>query len=156
MLTLINRFSKYSIAILGFLVITLSHALDERTDDISILDVDANGNVGAPTDGLLILRSMFGLTDDALTTGLVVSDAASIGSVDIASRIKMLGDLADVDGNGNIDALTDGLLTLRYLFGREGTTLVAAVVAADATRTTAAEEDNHRSENELKDRHRNR
>ena len=65
MLTLINRFSKYSIAILGFLVITLSHALDERTDDISILDVDANGNVGAPTDGLLILRSMFGLTDDA-------------------------------------------------------------------------------------------
>ena len=143
MLTLLNRFSKYSVVILGFLAITLSHAQDERDENISILDVDANGNVDAPTDGLLILRSMFGLTDGALRTGLVASDAASIGSVDIASRIKMLGDLADVDGNGNIDALTDGLLTLRYLFGREGNTLVAGVVAADATRTTAADIEAH-------------
>ena len=67
MLTLINRFSKYSIVILGFLAITLSHAQDERAEDISILDVDASGEVDALTDGLLLLRSMFGLTDDVLS-----------------------------------------------------------------------------------------
>ena len=57
----------------------------------------------------------------------------------ILRRVSLtLGDLADIDGNGEIDALTDGLLlTLRYLFGLEGETLVAGVVAADATRTTS-------------------
>ena len=138
MLVLLNRSLKFFVAImLSLCMISISYAEAGMAEKMSILDIDMDGNVDAPTDGLLILRSMFGLTDDALTTGLVVSDAASIGSVDIASRIKMLGDLADVDGNGNIDALTDGLLTLRYLFGREGNTLVAGVVAADATRTTA-------------------
>ena len=144
MLTPLYHSLKFlTVIIFSLSMISASYAQSDRADDISILDVDANGNVDAPTDGLLILRSMFGLTDDALTTGLVASDAASIGSVDIASRIKMLGDLADIDGNGNIDALTDGLLTLRYLFGREGNTLVAGVVAADATRTTAADIEAH-------------
>ena len=73
MLALINRFSKYSIGILGFLAITLSYAQEDRADDISILDVDANGEVDALTDGLLLLRSMFELTDDALVTGVVDS-----------------------------------------------------------------------------------
>jgi hypothetical protein len=73
MLTLLNRFSKYSIVIFGFLAITLSHAQDDRDENISILDVDANGEVDALTDGLLILRSMFELTDDALVTGVVDS-----------------------------------------------------------------------------------
>ncbi len=144
MLVLLNRSLKFLVVImLSLCMISLSYAETRRAAKNYILDIDADGNIDAPTDGLLILRSMFGLTDDALTTGLVVSDAASIGSVDIASRIKMLGDLADVDGNGNIDALTDGLLTLRYLFGREGNTLVAGVVAADATRTTAVDIEAH-------------
>ena len=34
-------------------------------------------------------------------------------------------------------------LTLRYLFGREGNMLVAGVVAADATRTTAVDIEAH-------------
>ncbi|MGY8908224.1 MAG: hypothetical protein ACKVJI_13185, partial [Pseudomonadales bacterium] len=71
MLTLFNRFSKYSVVILGFLAITFSHAQDDRDENISILDVDANGEVDALTDGLLILRSMFGLTDEALATGVI-------------------------------------------------------------------------------------
>ena len=63
--------------------------------------------------------------------------------MDLESRIAKLGALADIDGNGQIDALTDGLLTLRYLFGLEGDTLVAGVVASDATRTTAPEIEAH-------------
>ena len=73
MFTLLSRFSKYSIVILSFLAITLSHAQEDRAEDISILDVDANGEVDALTDGLLLLRSMFELTDDALVTGVVDS-----------------------------------------------------------------------------------
>ena len=93
----------------------------------------------ALTDGLLLLRGMFGLDGSALVTGTIASDATYSESVDIESRIATLGDLADIDGNGEIDALTDGLLTLRYLFGLEGDTLIAGVVASDATRTTSVD-----------------
>ena len=86
---------------------------------------------------------MFGLDGSALVTGTIASDAAFTESVDIESRIATLGDLADIDGNGDIDALTDGLLALRYLFGLEGDTLIAGVVASDATRTTAVDIEAH-------------
>ena len=86
---------------------------------------------------------MFGLDGSALVTGTIASDAAYTESVDIESRIAMLGDLADIDGNGQIDALTDGLLILRYLFGLEGDTLIKGVIAADATRTTPADIEAH-------------
>ena len=85
----------------------------------------------------------FGLDGSALVTGTVASDASYTESADIESRIATLGDLADVDGNGQIDALTDGLLTLRYLFGLEGDTLIDGVVASDATRTTAVDIEAH-------------
>ena len=107
------------------------------------LDIDGNGQYDALTDGLLLLRGMFGLDGSALVTGTIASDAAFTESVDLESRIAKLGALADIDGNGQIDALTDGLLTLRYLFGLEGDTLIAGVVAPDATRTTAVDIEAH-------------
>jgi hypothetical protein len=121
-------------------------ALDEflaGTIPSGSIDLDGNGAYDALTDGLLLLRGMFGLTGDALTGGTVASNATYTAAVDIESRIATLGDLADVDGNGQIDALTDGLLTLRYLFGLEGDTLINGVVAADATRTSAADIEAH-------------
>ena len=90
MLALLNRFSKYSVVILGFLTITLSHAQDDRAEDISILDVDGSGEVDALTDGLLILRSMFGLTDDVLITGVVAADASVTDSTAIDSYISSI------------------------------------------------------------------
>jgi len=42
----------------------------------------------------------------------------------------------DVDGDGRADALTDGLLILRYLFGLRGDALLPNAVAPGATRTT--------------------
>ena len=78
---------------------------------------------------------MFGLDGSSLVAGTAVSDAVYSNSDEIIARINTLGDLADIDGNGDIDALTDGLLILRYLFGLEGEILVAGVVSDDATRT---------------------
>ena len=92
MLALMNRFSKYSIVIFVFLAITFSHAQDERAEDISILDVDASGEVDALTDGLLLLRSMFGLTDDVLTTGVVSADATVSDATSIDSYITSIKD----------------------------------------------------------------
>ena len=100
------------------------------------IDIDGNERYDALTDGLLILRSMFGLDGSSLTTGTAASDAVYSNSDDLIFRINTLGDLADVDGSGDIDALTDGLLILRYLFGLEGETLVAGVVSDEATRST--------------------
>lgn len=45
----------------------------------------------------------------------------------------------DVDGDGTNDALTDGLLVIRYLFGLRGEALVSGAIGANATRTTAAD-----------------
>jgi hypothetical protein len=121
-------------------------ALDEflaGTIPSGSIDLDGNGEYDALTDGLLLLRGMFGLDGNALIGGTVASNATYTAAVDIESRIATLGDLADIDGNGEIDALTDGLLTLRYLFGLEGDTLIAGVVASDATRTSAADIEAH-------------
>jgi hypothetical protein len=109
----------------------------------SNLDLDGNREYDALTDGLLLLRGMFGLDGDALIGGTLASNATYTAAVDIESRIATLGDLADIDGNGEIDALTDGLLTLRYLFGLQGDTLINGVVAGDATRTSAEEIEAH-------------
>jgi hypothetical protein len=45
---------------------------------------------------------------------------------------------ADIDGDGTLGALTDGLLLLRYLFGFRGATLVTGAVGGGCTRCTAA------------------
>ena len=89
------------------------------------------------------LLGMFGLTGDALIGGAVASDAVYTTSADIEARIAMLGTLADIDGNSRVDALTDGLLALRYLFGLRGDALITGVIASDATRTTSAEIEVH-------------
>ena len=102
------------------------------------LDVDGNEEFDALTDGLLILRSMFGLTGAPLVSGAVSSNALYTNAEDIEARILSLGNRLDVDNNGNVDALTDGLIILRYLFGLTGDFLTNGVVASDAERVTAA------------------
>ena len=47
--------------------------------------------------------------------------------------------LLDIDGNGNVVALEDGLLILRYLFGFRGTSLTSGAIGTGATRTTSDE-----------------
>ncbi len=111
----------------------------KTTVNVNSLDIDGNGKPDALSDGLLILRSLFGLTDDALVQNAVATDANFSNAADIQSRINNLGEFLDIDGNGAVDPLSDGLLILRYLFGIRGATLINGVVAQDATRNTAAE-----------------
>jgi beta-glucosidase len=100
-------------------------------------DVDKNSEIDALTDGLLILRYSFGLTNESLTSGAIASNSPLSTSEVITSVTETMA-IADIDGNGEVDALTDGLLVLRYLFGLRGESLIGDVIADDATRTTAA------------------
>ena len=107
------------------------------------IDLDGNDNYDALTDGLLLLKSMLGFSGDFLVANTIADDAIYTESQAIESRIEALGDLADVDGNGDMDALTDGLLTLRYLLGMEGEELIKDAIASNATRTTATDIEAH-------------
>jgi hypothetical protein len=106
---------------------------------ISNIDIDGNEQFDALTDGLLLLRSMFGLSGSSLVAGAIADDALYIQAEEIESRIASLGNRLDVDNNGEVDALTDGLIILRYLFGLTDNALVNGVVATDALRTSPTE-----------------
>ena len=102
-------------------------------------DIDNNGQADALTDGLLFLRYAFGLTGDALVSGVVASDAQYTTASDIEQELATVYDSSgDIDGNGSVDALSDGLLVLRYLFGLDGDTLTAGVIGSGATVTDSA------------------
>jgi alpha-tubulin suppressor-like RCC1 family protein len=45
----------------------------------------------------------------------------------------------DIDANGSVDALTDGLMVLRYLFGLRGQSLIDGVISEDAMRNNASD-----------------
>ena len=120
-----------------------SQLLSSTVSSGSNLDIDGNGRFDALTDGLLVLRSMFGLTGAPLISGVVAADAVYTDAEDIQSRITGLGNRLDIDNNGNVDALTDGLIILRYFFGLTGDTLIKDVVASDAQRLSATDIESH-------------
>ena len=53
------------------------------------------------------------------------------------SYLSWLGGRLDVDGNGEVDPLTDGVLITRYLFGFRGASLIAGAVGHGCSRCTA-------------------
>jgi hypothetical protein len=104
-----------------------------------ILDVDDDGATQALTDGLLVLRYLFGFRDATLITGAVGGGAQRDTADEIETFMETILGTLDVDGNGEVAALTDGLLVLRYLFGFRGATLINGAIGSGATRTTADE-----------------
>ena len=98
-------------------------------------DIDGDGHYDALTDGLLMLRYMFGLRGTALVSG-VTSPGATRNATEIQTLLGGLGAALDVDGDNQADALTDGIMLLRKLFGLTGTPLVAGAIGTWATRTS--------------------
>jgi hypothetical protein len=52
-------------------------------------------------------------------------------------------DIADIDNDGSVDALTDGLMLLRYLFDVRGNNLTQDVMGQNAGRTSQSEIEAH-------------
>ena len=103
------------------------------------LDVDANDSADALTDGLMILRALFGLTGASLITGAIGPNATRPDAAQIAQHIRDIGPILDIDGNGAVNALTDGLLVLRHMFGLRGSSLTVNAVGTGARFTDPAE-----------------
>ena len=137
----LKRNRSYLALILSMVLLPgfLTTSLADETTEAGPLDIDGNGEYDALTDGLLLLRGMFGLTDTALISSALASDATYKTGADIAARINDLGDSIDIDGNGTADALTDGLVILRYLFGLRDDVLISDVVASNATLSDATD-----------------
>ena len=101
-------------------------------------DIDNDGNADALTDGLLLLRFSFGLRGDALTNGAISTDS-NLSPAEVEASANSIQAIADIDGNGSVDALTDGLLLLRYLFDVSGNSFINGAIATNATRLTEYE-----------------
>jgi hypothetical protein len=99
----------------------------EQSQTCFVRPGDANVNVNTHTqtfDARLL---------QATTTHLLSELYELVGSVEVEHGIL------DVDGDGEVEPLTDGLLILRHRFGITGASLVAAAVdLANCTRCTAA------------------
>jgi hypothetical protein len=96
------------------------------------LDVDGNRNTTANTDGVLIIRHLFGLSGNALTDG-ALGAGASRDAAQIASYLTTLNLNADGSASAS-SAATDGLLIFRALAQRTGAALSNAALGTSATR----------------------
>ncbi len=105
------------------------------------MDVDGNAKTDALTDGLLFIRYLLGIRDESLIENAVAANCTNCSSAEITPVLEQcnIDTASDIDGNDKVDALTDGLLVIRYLFGIRGDALVADSVEEDCTRCTVPE-----------------
>ena len=104
------------------------------TVPVGTLDIDGNGQFEGLSDGLLVLRYLFGFTGEQLVDGSIGPNALYSSASQIESRIEALGDRVDIDGDSQLDALTDGLLILRHLMDFNGSALVDDAVSSSGSR----------------------
>jgi hypothetical protein len=101
------------------------------------IDIDLDGSIQPLTDLLMLLRYAFGFRGSTLVTGALGNGCVRCTADALEVFIASLGSLLDVDGNGAVQPLTDGLLLLRYGFGFRGAPLVTNALAQNCTRCTA-------------------
>ena len=126
--------------------VAAGYALQASSSTVTVgqnvnLDIDGNGTVDALTDGVLVVRYMFGFTGSTLIDGAIGSGAIRTTATQITTYLDQCNQagILDVDGNGTVDALTDGVLIVRDMFGFTGSTLTAGAIGSGATRTTATQ-----------------
>jgi len=102
-------------------------------------DIDENKEAKALSDGLLVIRHLFGFSGDSLTSGATTAEGARTSAEAISNYLSDADSELDIDGDGQSKALTDGLLLIRYLFGFSGDSLTAGAIGEGAERTTAEE-----------------
>ena len=111
---------------------TLSTSSDEYQLTVSqfeqscSLDADGNGQYDALTDGMLVMRYLSGFRGDVLIKGAVSQRGIRQSANEISDFLGQQSCLTqlDIDNDGEVGALSDGLLVMRYLFGFTGDTLI--------------------------------
>jgi len=102
-------------------------------------DVDQDEEAKALTDGLLVIRHLFGFSGDSLITGATSGSGQRTSPEEVTGFLNDASSELDIDGDGEDKALTDGLLLIRYLFGFTGESLTTGAVGSGASRTTSDE-----------------
>ena len=69
------------------------------------------------------------------TTGAVGATATRTNPADIKAYLDAIRPKLDIDGEGHVNALTDGIMILRYMFGLRGATLTQGAVELGAPNT---------------------
>ena len=104
------------------------------------LDIDADNSTTTLTDGVLLIRYLFGLRGTALFAGAVGgTPGRTMQQIQdyLTSLTTGVPKTLDIDSNGPADALTDGLLVVRYLMGLRGTALTQSAVGSGNQRNAA-------------------
>ena len=115
----------------------LPAALSAQEAPSFTLDVDQDGQVQPLTDGLIVLRHLFGFSGSALITGALGENSARFEAEDIQEVLESKQSALDIDGDGETLPLTDGLLILRHLFGFSNEALISGAYSPAATRVTS-------------------
>jgi hypothetical protein len=101
-----------------------------------ILDINDDNAYTPEIDGVLVLRYLFGLRGTALTNGLSLTGLRT-NPTQIETYLASIVPYLDVDSNGVVDGVTDGLLILRQLITPAGPLQNQNATGVGATRTTA-------------------
>ncbi len=101
------RFLQVIFCLVSIFIFSTTHATD-RSTNTAVLDADASGDVDALTDGLLLLRSMFDLSDEALTAGVVSPDCIDCDATKISQYITSLEGKTYADLNSTDDQNISG------------------------------------------------
>jgi len=115
-----------------------SKSTDEASGSFSF-DIDGNAEAQPLTDGLLVIRHLFGFSGDSLISGAVSGEANRGSSEAITGYLTDAVSELDIDGDGESKPLTDGLLLIRYLFGFSGDSLISGAIGSGSERDTAEE-----------------
>ncbi|MDJ0531928.1 MAG: S8 family serine peptidase [Xenococcaceae cyanobacterium MO_207.B15] len=106
-------------------------------DPLFNLDIDGDGQIGALSDGIMVVRYMFGdaFSGDALTEG-AISPNATRTTDEIRDYLQEATDelALDIDGDIQIGALSDGIMVVRHMFGDafNGDALIEGAISPDA------------------------
>ncbi|MDH6099210.1 hypothetical protein NWP21_10235, partial [Anabaenopsis sp. FSS-46] len=104
-------------------------------------DIDGNGEIKALSDGIMIIRHLFGsaaFPGEKLTEAAIASNATrNLGEIQAYLQQGVDNKYLDIDGNEEIKALSDGIMIVRHLFGSTAfpsERLIEGAIASDATR----------------------
>ena len=131
-----NHFFRALTLTVGLLIVPVS---TNGHDAVFTLDIDDSGDVRALSDGLLVMRYLFGFSGPTLTENAISSEAKRLDAELIKAHLDEHREQLDIDLDGKQRPLTDGLLILRYLFGFSETTLTAGAIDELAVRRSSAE-----------------
>ena len=129
--------------------ITASNVSGNSTATLSItvnaattfsLDIDGNGTINAPNDGLIIFKYLLNSNANNLHT-TIATDAIDRRKTSAQLKVYLdnAGTILDVDGNGTINAPNDGLIIFKYLLNSNANNLHTTIAtdAIDGRKTSA-------------------